>query len=196
VIGAARTGAPIALLGASLAILCGCGATAPPRARTMPDDVALRDEAIGRLGSTLWEGLAAGDATALLLGEDALSGWMDGAASTRVRMRRPALSARLGAVHSIPEQLEGASYLGVCAQDARDEAAGGALGLLEPSWVIGRVLVAGRIAGGSRRIAMWVDGPFVFDGERFVAIDIGGVEAPRWEHSDLELGACDVSEGL
>lgn len=162
----------------------------------MPSEAELRDEAVVSLGHALWDGLTAGEATALLVGEDELTQWVDSAASSRIRLRRPGLTARLGAVHEIPAQLEGASYLGVCAQDARDEPAGGALGLVTASWVIGRVLVAGRIGGGSRRIALWVEGPFVFDGTGFVAIDIASIETPRWEHSDLELGACDVSEGL
>lgn len=178
-------------------LLAACGSAPPPRVRTLPDDEAARDEAVMALGSALWRSLTTANPLAVLATDEQLDALVDGAATTRLRLRRPGLNARLGEmVHDLPARLDGASYLGVCAQEAHDEPAGGALGLRQATWIIGRVLIAGRIAGGARRIALWVDGPFAYDGESFVAIELSDVEAPRWEHSDLELGVCDISEGL
>lgn len=185
----------MALFASALAL--GCGAAPPPRPRSMPDDAAERDRLVMALGETAWTALSEGHALDLLADEEAASRLLDPSAAARLEERRPGFRARLGeALHQIPDQLAGATYLGVCAQDARDEPAGGALGLSERSWVVRRILVAGRIASTSRRIALWVDGPFVFDGERFVAVELENVETPRWEHSDLELASCDVSHGL
>ncbi len=175
----------------------GCASAPPLRPRTLPDDAAERDQAVGALGRSLWEGIADGDVLATLASDAELEALVDGEANTRIRLRRPGLRAQLGErMHTIPPQLEGATYLGVCARDARDHDERSGLGLLRPSWVIARVLIAGQLAGSARRIALWVDGPFVYDGEHFVALELTAIESPRWEHSDLELGACDVSDGL
>jgi hypothetical protein len=163
----------------------------------MPDDAVERDRVVMELGQTTWTALVEGTAFDLLADEAMVSRLLDGSAAARLEERRPGFRARLGEViHRIPEQLAGATYLGICAQDAREEPAGGPLGLTERSWVVRRILIAGRIASTSRRIALWIDGPFVFDGERLVALELENVETPRWEHSDLELATCDLSEGL
>ena len=182
---------------AVLSALAGSCASAPPRAHTLPVDAVDRDGAVRALGEALWAGIARGDMLATLATDEELEALVDGEANTRLRLRRPGLRARLGErMHTIPPQLGGASYVGVCAQDAREHDEASGLGLREPAWVIARVLIAGQVAGSSRRIALWVDGPFVYDGERFVALELTAIESPRWEHSDLELGACDVSDGL
>lgn len=181
----------------SLALLVSCGSAPPPRSRALPEETEVRDAAVMALGSELWGSLLAADAFATLATDEELAELVDSAGTTRLRLRRPGIHARIGEmVHGLPARLEGATYAGICAQDAHDEPRGGALGMQERTWVIGRVLVAGHIPGGSRRIALWVDGPFAYDGERFVALEISDIEEPRWEHSDLELGVCDLSEGL
>jgi hypothetical protein len=183
--------AVLSLLGGS------CASAPPPRVHTLPDDAATRDGAVRALGQALWDGIARGDMLATLATDDELEALIDGEANTRLRLRRPGLRARLGErMHTIPPQLTGASYVGICAQDARDHDEASGLGLREPSWVVARVLIAGQVSGSSRRIALWVDGPFVYDGDHFVALELTAIESPRWEHSDLELGSCDVSDGL
>lgn len=189
-------GRALALACVALASLSCAGAPAP-RPRTLPDDEAARDAAVRALGESLWEGIARGDVFATLASDEQLEQLIDGEANTRLRLRRPGARARLGErMHTIPPQLVDARYVGICAQDARDHDEASGLGLREPSWVIARVLIAGRVAGSARRIALWVDGPFVYDGERLVALEITAIESPRWEHSDLEIGSCDVTDGL
>lgn len=190
-----RLAGPTALAAVALA---SCGAAPPPpRPRSLPDEASDRDLAVDELGRRAWDALAAGDPFTLLADEEQLSDLVSPAIVARIEERRPGFRARLGdMVHAMPERLAGASYLGVCAQSAHEEGPGGALQLTERTWVIGRVLVVGRIEGTGRRIASWIDGPFAFDGERFVAVELENLEEPRWEHSDLELGVCDLSEGL
>jgi hypothetical protein len=185
------------LAGLLTASIVGCAGAASPLPRSMPDDSGQRDALVAELGRAAWTALADGDPLRLLAGEDILSLLLEPHAVARLLDRRPGLRARLGeVVHRIPAQLASATYLGVCALDARDEGPGGPLGLRGATWTLRRILVAGRIAGTSRRIASWIDGHFAFDGTRLVALELEAIEAPRWEHSDLELARCDVSEGL
>lgn len=175
---------------------CGAG-HAPLAARTLPDAASERDAAVHSLGSALWDALTLGTPWSLLLEDDELRLILSPEDATRFSVRRGDVRSRLReAASRVPAALSGASYVGVCAQDSRDEPGGSALGLVRRTWVVSRALVAGRIGGGSRRIALWVDGTFVATTAGFRAVDLERIETPRWEHSDLEILACDVSEGL
>ncbi len=188
---------PALMAGLLTAWTAGCAGAGSPRPRSMPDDSTRRDALVAELGRSAWAALSEGDPLRLLADEELLSALLEPAAVARLLDRRPGLRARLGeVVHRIPAQLTSATYLGVCALDARNEGPGGPLGLRTSTWTLGRVLVAGRLAATSRRIASWIDGHFAFDGTRLVALELEAIEAPRWEHSDLELARCDVSEGL
>lgn len=189
---AAVTLALVSLAAAS----CG-GGRAPIAGHTLPDLEDERDLAVRELGSALWEALSSGTPWTMLLEDDELRALLAPEEATRFAVRRGDVRSRLRAdAERVPSAIGGASYLGVCAQDSRDEPGGSALGLRARAWVVSRVLVAGRIGGGTRRIALWVDGTFIATSMGFRAIDLERIETPRWEHSDLEILACDVSEGL
>lgn len=179
-------------------LLAGCGGGVPPiTCGTLPDLAADRDSAIDGLGRDLWDALASGRPWTFLLGDDELHALIVPDHATRFAVRRSDAAARLrGSASRVPEAIDSAEYLGICAQDSREEPAGTSLGLRSRAWVVSRALVAGRIGGGSRRIALWVDGAFVATSRGFRAIDLERIETPRWEHSDLEILACDISEGL
>ena len=82
-------------------------------------------------------------------------------------------------------------YVSVCAQGSEPAHQGGALGLRRPTWTLQRILVVGRRDGG-QRLAAWVEADFAYGPEGFEALDLRRVEAPRWEHSDLEIATCDL----
>jgi hypothetical protein len=161
----------------------------------MPDEVADRHAAMDELGRRLHAALAAGAPSDVLLGDDEIRLVLASDAATRVAARRAGLSVRLGSVRGLAASLAGTSYLGVCLQDAHDEDPSGSLGLRADGWVFRRVLVAARQPAG-RRVALWVDGTFVFTDAGFGALDLERVEEPRWEHSDLELAPCDMATTL
>lgn len=131
----------------------------------------------------------------LLLNDEELNRLLDPNAANQARALRPGVNQRLGVERARFRALNNAEFSGVCLQGAREEPAGGRLGLLEPAWVFERALVVGTQPGG-RRLASWVEGAFVYTNEGFQAIALTRVEAPRWEHSDLELTTCDMEVGL
>ena len=57
------------------------------------------------------------------------------------------------------------------------------------------VALGGRV-GLRCGVAAWVEGVFVYSNAGFKAIDLQRVEAPRWEHADLEIATCDMQAGL
>lgn len=90
--------------------------------------------------------------------------------------------------------LAGATFRAACAQSVYEEPAGGRLGLREPAWVMERVLLVG-VDPSFGPAAGWLEGRFVFTSRGFVAIDLGRLEPPRPQHSDLELASCEISTG-
>ncbi|MDQ3037815.1 MAG: hypothetical protein M3Y87_35805 [Myxococcota bacterium] len=176
-----------------------CGGSRARSATTplpMPADVASRHAAMDAFGRRLHAALAAGRPIDVLLGDDELRVLLAGSAATRVAAHRAAIGMRVGDdTARLTLALEGTEYLGVCLQDARDEPDGATLGLRAPGWVFGRVLVAARRPGG-HRIALWIDGVFVFTDAGFGALDLERIEAPRPRHSDLELAPCDMATNL
>lgn len=189
----------LATLVAALAALAGCGSSGARRATTtlpMPAEVPARHEAMDELGRRLHVALAAGHPEHVMLGDDELRALLGSTAATRVAARRAAIGVRLGGdAQRLTIALDGTTYLGVCLQDARDEPGDATLGLRATGWVFRRVLLAAARPGG-RRVALWIDGVFVFTDAGFGALDLERVEDPRPEHSDLELAPCDMATSL
>ncbi len=185
-------------LSLTLLLLVACVRTASrgPRApQPMPADRAARAAVLQELGRQLHASLARGAPEQLLFDDAALSRLVDEASATRLRALRVGAGARLRVEPARFRVLGTARYVGVCLQGARQEPAGGPLGLKSQGWVFERALVVGAQPGG-RRVASWVEGAFVFTDAGFGALALTRVEPPRWEHSDLELAICDMAVGL
>jgi hypothetical protein len=182
-----------------LVLIAGCGAAVPvavaPRPTTAlgpPQDRDARDRAMDELGRRAWDALSEGTPERLLYDDLDLRVLLDTAGATRVSARRMTLRQRLGDTGDFRTLLANAEYAGICLQGAREEPAGGVLGLRSDGWIFDRALVIGRRPEG-RRIASWLEGTFVYSDAGFHALDLERVERPRWEHSDLELAPCDLA---
>lgn len=179
----------------ALVIACACGGATVPRATTpmpAPAEREPRQSAIDAFGRLAFEALADGQPQRLVFDDVELRAILDTAGATRLTARRETLDHRLGDTSDLETSMAGAEYAGICLQGAHDESAGGVLGLRADGWLIDRALVIGRREGG-RRIASWLEGPFLFTDRGFGALDLERVERPRWEHSDLEIAPCDFS---
>jgi hypothetical protein len=189
----------VALVTAAMgSLVCGaCGpAVLPLRAELVPSTAPARDTALRSFGGALFAALREGSPETILFDDLALRSLLDGAGSSRATAMRQTAGPSLRAeTHALTLALRGTSYVGICVQRSSAEPAGGALGLSTDAWVVERVLVvaqhprAGRIAG-------WVEGTFVFTSRGFGAVAIDSVEAPRVNHSDLELASCEMASGL
>lgn len=182
------------LWGAFFLAACASSApvTRPTTAVTAPVARSEREQAIVAFGQRAWEALRAGAPSRLLYDDLDLRELMEPAGATRFSARRASLGTRVGSTVDFESLLAEAQYAGICLQGAREEDAGTVLGLRARGWVFDRALIIGRRSGG-RRIAAWIEGTFVFTDAGFGALDIERVEAPRWEHSDLELAPCDMA---
>lgn len=176
-------------------VLVGCGSSVPRATtpRPMPEDTEDRHDAMDAFGRQLHAALIAGRPTDVMFGDDELRLLMSSSAATRVAARRASITVRLGRVGRAADGLAHTEYLGVCLQDSRGDDP--ALGVRGEGWTFRRVLVAARQPAG-RRIALWVDGVFLFTDDGFGALDLERVEDPRWEHSDLEIAPCDMATQL
>lgn len=205
-----------------LGLACGgAAATARPPWRPMvaPPVRSERRAAAAAFGRRGFAALRAEVPGQLLYGEEGLRALLIPSAAARMVARRPMLpggwagvsrSATRSTSHgsragradrdgTSPSGGAGRSgpwrrafYAGVCIQGARVEASGSPLGLREPTWVFERALIIGRRPDG-RRIASWLEGAFAFSSRGFFALYLERVEAPRWEHSDLDLARCDLA---
>jgi hypothetical protein len=160
----------------------------------MPTELESRSAALDELGHLLFDDLVRGALRQSVLDASNLSDVLDPSASARLTSHRFHTSLRGTVPRGAREQLQGTDYLGVCVQDSRDEQAHQGTGLREDAWTLRRVLVAAHV--GPRRIALWVDGVFVFTDLGLRALDIERIEEPRWEHADLELVPCDMATDL
>jgi hypothetical protein len=188
--------AAVVAIGAACGVGCGGGSRAhATMAVPMPHEVADRQVAMDEFGRRLHAALLAGRPIDVLLGDDEIRRVLTSENATRVAARRAAIGVRLGHTRQLASSLAHTEYLGVCLQDARDEANTGPIGLRNVGWTFRRVLLAAQRPGG-RRVALWVDGLFVYTDNGFGALDLERVEDPRWEHADLELAPCDMSTAL
>ncbi len=187
---------PHACLAVALVVTAACGGEAVQmRPLPVPADGSTRDRAVRDGGRALYAALREGTPEVLLADDVLLRSLVDAEAASRYTALRMGTGVRLG-IH--PEELGAlgpAEFGGVCLQGVRLEPGGSRLGLLADGWVFDRALVMGLEPGG-RRMAAWLEGTFVYTPEGFVALVLSRVEAPRWEHSDLELAPCDMQVGL
>lgn len=156
----------------------------------MPGDIEARHDGLGELGASLHRALRRGSVARVSVPDEHLDQYLSASGAARARAHRLTRPHLPGL-----QRFSETEYLGVCVQGSRQAQPGDALGVLAPSWVFERALVVGRQRNG-RRVASWVEGFFLFTDRGFVAIDLDRVESPRWEHSDLEIGACDMQVGL
>ncbi|MBK8169896.1 MAG: hypothetical protein IPK60_06085 [Sandaracinaceae bacterium] len=179
------------------AIACGGGTVVSNVALvTMPRGDQQRIAAIDAFGRRLFAALHDGRPGSVVLGDAALHSVLTDDAATRATIHRSGLHQRIGNVEeALRFNFRHAHYVGLCAQGSRREVAFGPLGLLEDGWVIDRALVVGEDPQAGH-IASWVEGNFIFTSEGFGAISLERVESPRQEHSDLEIGSCDVRAGF
>jgi hypothetical protein len=175
-------------------LLVACGGGRPALAPLPVPSVATdRDAAVREVGEAIHATLVRGAPIELLVDDVGLRSLVDSQAATRYGALRAGVGARLEGLDL--GLLSGTTFAGACLQGARLETHGGHVGLVADGWVVDRVLVVGLQPGG-RRIASWVEGPFVRTTHGWLALDLAGVEAPRWEHADLELATCDMEVGL
>ncbi len=171
------------------------GEPVPQRPMAMPADRMERHEALVDLAERLYATLVSSDVNDALYHVDDLDIVLDESGVARVEALRLGLGSR---VHLDPRRhgrFSETELWGLCVLGARQEPAGGTLGLKEDTWILERALVAGQRVGG-QRLAAWFEGTFVYSDAGFRAIDLRRVETPRWEHSDLELVTCDMQVGM
>jgi hypothetical protein len=179
-----------------LAAGVGCAARAPSSTpASMPHDAGLRRTSLHALGQLLFEGLRSGS-----LGQSfASTRELDGIVlpDARLRLERERASWQQGAF--APDSFrdwEAASFVGFCAQGAREEAPRASLGLTQTGWVMARILVVARGGPTAVASASWVEGDFVYTDQGWRVLSLRRVESPRRHHADLELAPCDVEAGL
>lgn len=177
----------------TVAAACG-GESAQMRPLPVPHEGQRRDEAMERYGKRLYETLGRGQPQSLLADDVELRALLTPQAASRYTALRMGAGMRLDVRPEEFVPFQQASFGGLCLQGSRLEPAGTPLGLSADGWVFDRALVVG-VQPGGRRIAAWVEGTFVYTPEGFRALELSRVEAPRWEHSDLELAPCDMEVG-
>ncbi len=176
----------------------GCGASGSDGTRDTfrqlwPQESAARESEAHELGRVLFDALRRGDRSSLLMTEDQLEQLLHPAVYLQITRRRPLQNT--GAGSGDASRWRGTTYLGACFQGVRREPADTALGLREPAGVVDRVLVVGQRPDGAR-LATWVEGSLVRMPTGLRAIASFPIEAPRWEHSDLEIAPCDLAVGI
>ncbi len=172
---------------------CGPARTSALRPAALPSDQTLRRESLEQLARGLFEAIRQEYPDQVLAAPAELDQLLP--VHTRSRIEQERLhQVAFTRVPGHPAVWREASYAGFCAQGAREEPAGGPLGLSEAAWTVERVLVAADL--GRARSASWVEGRFLFTDRGFRALTLSRVEAPRTGHSDLDLAPCDVEQGI
>jgi len=155
----------------------------------VPAESVAREEALHTLGRHAYEALAEGGATRLLATAAQLRLLVTPETVSRYTALRASASPAPPAGQF--ESFIQSRYDGICLQGARLEPARTVMGLRAEAWVFDRALISG-VQPGGRRLAVWVEGTFIYTSQGFVALHIARVEEPRWEHADLELAPCDM----
>lgn len=166
----------------------------PERSLTAPSDSAERAQALQQFAERAFRTLQHGHAVELVFDEVALGRLLNSPSATRAGGQRRSMPAASGMAPRQFELLRDARFDGACFQGLHDEAEGSVVGLLQPGWMFERVLLVGSEPTG--RLAIWLEGEFLWTDQGFGAISIQAVEAPRRNHADLELAVCDVDLGV
>src|SRR4051794_14617252 len=106
----------------------------------MPPDARERRDSLTELGRRLFEALRTGRLQGCVASASELDQLVEPEARVRIEHERRAHES-WAASSVFPRDWASASYAGFCAQGARDERAGGALGLRGQGWVLARILV-------------------------------------------------------
>lgn len=179
------------------ALWVGACASAPraPSPRELPSDAAQRDDVVAGFGRSLYGAVAGDRLEAFVANDRTRDGLLKPEAANRPG--RSLVAGKVGpdaALAPSARALWGsAQYAGLCIQSGRLEPPSGALGLKHAGFVFERGLLIGREPGGGE-LAGWVEGLFVLTDAGFVALEIARVEAPRRDHSDLELAECELAD--
>jgi hypothetical protein len=187
----AGVGSTLALV---LAACAGPSAAVVTRPEVLPIEQPARSEKLTEIGRRLFATLRTGRPEQLVLDQLELDAVIEPAAVSRITLVRARGSA-LPPARELTAAFEHTTYAGACFDRARPEAPAGELGLRAPGFVFDRVLVAGREPGGGR-VAAWLEGTFLVTDTGVWAILLSRVEAPRREHADLALQACDLRDQL
>ena len=158
-----------------------------------PSESTVRARVFDEVGVALFEALQEGTPHALWVPASDLDG-MIGTSGMRWELSNRRANTSLTAWAEVGSVYRQAQYYGACFQGVRNEPSGGRLGLTEPLAVFERALVVGTQPGGART-ATWVEGVIAFETGTVRALSLRAISPPRWEHSDLQLAACDAVAG-
>ncbi len=184
-----------------LVLAAGCGGASvssetpePQRPRMAPLSASERSRELLRFAEHAFTTLQSSDPVALVFDDIALRRLLTAPSATRASALRNGMPRHDGRVALGFELLRGTRFAGACFQGVRDEPAGTLIGLRQTGWIFERMLLVGQEPTG--RVALWVEGEFLWTDVGFGALAIHGVEQPRRGHADLELAVCDVDLGV
>ncbi len=177
----------------SVMLLAGCAARQRVRARKLPQDAQVRRESLDQLARSLYVAFGAGQPEGTLIARDELDELLTPEGRLRAEWWRD--KGGFEFARKPWEQIAlGSHYVGFCAQGAHEESSGTGIGLREPAWTLGRLLLVSE--DGARRSAAWAEGTFILTDQGFRVLSYTRIEAPRAHHADLDLAPCDVEQGI
>ena len=158
--------------------------------RELPDTFEARERDLGAFGTALHGYLQGRRPARLWLEETEVRRWL------APRLANVVLARRAGAGTVRQRGLGGASwqgtrFSGLCVQGLRRVEPGGVVPVRRPAWVFERGLLQAERRDGAR-LGAWVEGIFLWTPRGWRLVDLGSVEAPRWEHADLDMARCDA----
>ncbi len=181
------------LVGLSVMLLAGCATRQAVRARTLPEEAQVRRETLDQLARNLYVAFSSGAPESALIARSELDDLLTPEGRLRAERWRDTGGFEF-ARQPWSQIARGSRYIGFCAQSAHDEGNGTGIGLKEPAWTLGRLLLVSE--DSARRSAAWAEGTFVLTDQGFRVLSLTRIEAPRAHHADLDLAPCDVEQGI
>jgi len=176
-------------------VVAGCGASAAPASgptKPLPlSQLQSAEPALARFGQRLYAALARGKPFEIAFDAGGLRNLLLPEAEHVALVRRAQTPGPLSLPESERALWAQARYAEICIQQGRVEPRAGTLGLRAPGFVFERALLVGREPGGGA-LAAWVEGEFLHTDAGFGALSLERIEAPRRDHSDLELAVCEL----